>query len=322
LVITAGVWNNIRADVNKFGIYANLPTSGMHTGDRYDDIDDQYYFIWSGSTWGTFARGASAGSAGTSGTSGTSGQQFTWEGAWSTTGTYGIDQCVSFCGNGYISLVNNNSGNNPSLATSAWSEFVAGGSSGTSGTAGTSGVSGTSGTSALGITSGTSGVSGTSGTSGTSGPGGGGGGTGGTPFITSFAVGTLRNDYTGRVGFQFTLTSPIQVQSIGRWIVSGNSQVHGLYIYDANGGILAITYCDTSTGTPGTFLYTNLSAVLWLPPGNYTCVSQEFSGGDQWYDSNNTSVVTAAVGTFNGPAIGGGGGGGAGPYVPTNFNYA
>ena len=153
-----------------------------------------------------------------------------------------------------------------------------------------------------------------------------GGGGGGTPFITGQTLGSVRNNYTDRVGFAFTTTVTITIQALGRWVVSGNSQIHGLYIFD-NGqggsyrGVLAVTALDTSTATPGAYNYTNLNSPLTLPPGSYTCVSSEVSGGDQWYD-NNTTVTSTGVGSVTGSALGGNPNGSAGQsYVPTNFKY-
>jgi len=154
----------------------------------------------------------------------------------------------------------------------------------------------------------------------------GGGGGGGTAFITGQTLGSLRNNFTDRVGFAFTTTVTITIQALGRWVVSGNNQIHGLYIFDnGNGGsyrgVLAVTALDTSTATPGAYAYTNLNSPLTLPPGSYTCVSSETSGGDQWYD-NNTTLTSTGVGSVTGSAIGGNPNGGAtDSYVPTNFKY-
>lgn len=73
-VITAGVLNNIRNDMNKFGFDTSISSSGMHLGDRYDSIDQPYYYIYGTSGWRQFTSGTgSSGTSGVSGTSGTSG---------------------------------------------------------------------------------------------------------------------------------------------------------------------------------------------------------------------------------------------------------
>ena len=120
-------------------------------------------------TSGTSGSSGSNGSSGTSGTSGSSGIGFNYQGNWTGTTTYNLNDVITYNGQSYVSLQNGNLNKQPSVQPAWWSLFSAAGSSGTSGTSGTSGSSGSSGTSGSSGSSGTSGSSGSSGTSGTSG---------------------------------------------------------------------------------------------------------------------------------------------------------
>jgi hypothetical protein len=48
-----------------------------------------------------------------------------------------------------------------------------------------------------------------------------------TSYVTGQTLGTLRRDFTGRVGFKFTVgATPLTINMLGRWIVSGNTGTH------------------------------------------------------------------------------------------------
>jgi hypothetical protein len=161
------------------------------------------------------------------------------------------------------------------------------------------------------------------------GGGGGGGGGGGTPFITAVTSCTPRNNFSDAVGMAFTIVTPVTVQSLGRYILSGNSQVHGMFIYYNDGSnhptVLATASVDASTGTPNTFLYSNLKAPVVLPVvtagAYYTLVSVETSGGDSWCDNNGTISITGVATGVTTAIKGLVGVPGTSPYVPTNFKY-
>jgi Big-like domain-containing protein len=151
-----------------------------------------------------------------------------------------------------------------------------------------------------------------------------------TPFLTSFnANARLRNDFGGWVGMKFTVgPAPLNVSSLGRIFVSGNSGTHIVKLVrasdggDVAGGSVSISM---SGGVAGQFKYAPLGAVLSLSPNtSYYLVSQEVSGGDQWYDYGTvSSTADAAINSavyssgsnwlVNGPANS--------SYVPANFLY-
>jgi len=99
-VITAGVLNNIRSDMNKFGFDTSISSSGMHLGDRYDSIDQPYYYIYGTSGWRQFTSGTgSSGTSGISGSSGTSALGFT-SGSSGTSGISGSSGTSGISGGG------------------------------------------------------------------------------------------------------------------------------------------------------------------------------------------------------------------------------
>lgn len=152
---------------------------------------------------------------------------------------------------------------------------------------------------------------------------------GGLPFITSFAPGSLRNNYGFAAGMKFTVgSSPLLVTALGRMFASGNTGVHTLRLVRAvdntsvSGGSVDVSMPG---GAPLQFKYAQLGNSVVLPANSsYGLVSSETLNGDQWYDSG--AVTTASVGTVNGPAYFDGAGlaqstAAAGSYVPVTLLY-
>src|SRR6185295_6218695 len=86
----------------------------------------------------------------------------------------------------------------------------------------------------------------------------------------------------------------------------GNSGTHIVKLVttggvDVPGGSVAIPMAG---GTPGAFVYNNLPSLVSLNPNTtYYLLSQEVSGGDQWYDWH-TTVQTSGVANVTGAAYG------------------
>jgi hypothetical protein len=116
----------------------------------------------------------------------------------------------------------------------------------------------------------------------------------------------VRNDYTGFIGVQITTgTKYLSVSSLGRFVLSGNTQAHLVKIVDASTGLDVGSVTINTSGAPaGKFAYAALSSPVALVPGiPYYIVSQETSGGDSWYDSNTTVTTTldaSAIGWVSG----------------------
>ena len=154
-------------------------------------------------------------------------------------------------------------------------------------------------------------------------------GTSDTSLLTGRTLGTLRNDFTGPVGMQFTTgTNPITVTYLGRIFVAGNTGTHTVGIYSTGSGTpLKSCAVTTSAGTADGlgFEYCKLSSAYTLSANTtYVIASTETTNGDQWYDYNTT--VSVGTGTVVGRAYyyNGSwqlGGGGAVAYVPVNLVY-
>ena len=54
VVLTSTALDNIRKQISAVGTLANLPTSGMKSGDQYQTTDSPYRFIYDGSVWQAF----------------------------------------------------------------------------------------------------------------------------------------------------------------------------------------------------------------------------------------------------------------------------
>lgn len=119
-----------------------------------------------------------------------------------------------------------------------------------------------------------------------------------TAFISSSPVTSLRSDFSGCVGFRFTVgASNITVTDLGRWVVSGNSGSHTVKITDASGSILASVSVNTS-GQPVGFLYGSITPLVLTSGVTYTILSEEFNAGDQWYEVG--AVTPAGDATIEG----------------------
>jgi hypothetical protein len=117
----------------------------------------------------------------------------------------------------------------------------------------------------------------------------------------------MRNDYTGFIGMQITTgTKYLSVSSLGRFVLSGNTQPHLVKIVDTSTGLdVGSVTVNTAGVRAGQFAYAALPSPVTLVPGiSYFVVSQEASGGDSWYNSN-TMVTTTSDASVIGPASGG-----------------
>ena len=152
----------------------------------------------------------------------------------------------------------------------------------------------------------------------------------GSPFITGQSPGPLRNNYSGFVGFAFTVgANPIQVTSLGRITVAGNSGVHTLKLVNAADGSTvpgASVSLSMAGAAAGQYKFAAFpDPITLLANSAYYLVSQESLGGDQWFDYG--SVSPSSIGTVNGPVYTDGANhyvpvGLAGQsYVPLNFLY-
>lgn len=160
----------------------------------------------------------------------------------------------------------------------------------------------------------------------------------GLEFITSHSMNTTRNNYTGFMGFEFITTQAILVTHLGRIRLTGNSASHTVNILvNADGGgwggsLAGSVSVDVSSGTVGTWIYTALGSPVAIASGiNCAILSQELSGGDNFWDDNSgAGIIHNAGATILGPIFGDNVNGESftrhlsdndDAYVPPNFKY-
>jgi hypothetical protein len=130
-----------------------------------------------------------------------------------------------------------------------------------------------------------------------------------TSFITNTVLGTPISA-TGSFGMTIQVgPSPLVVRTVGRAVAPGNSQFHVVRIIDGAtgadipGSAVAI---NTAGGTVGQFIYGPVAGTVTLQPGAvYFIVSEETTGGDQFFN-HDTTVETRNVATVIGSARTGG----------------
>src|SRR5262249_54323154 len=127
----------------------------------------------------------------------------------------------------------------------------------------------------------------------------------GTAFVTSTALGTIRNNFSGFVGMIIqTGSSALTINALGRFAAPGNTGAHLVKIVEATtgtdlpGGSVSISMAGAATSS---FAYASLSTPVSLNPNaTYYIMTQETAGADQWYDTNTTlqtNPVAAVTGS-------------------------
>jgi hypothetical protein len=92
--------------------------------------------------------------------------------------------------------------------------------------------------------------------------------------------------------------SPVTISELGRWKLSGNSQVNTVKIVQENnvnlpGALVTVTMAN---GPVGTFVYTALPAPVTLEANKaYYLVTSVTDQGDTWYDWNQPVSSTGGV---------------------------
>ena len=86
------------------------------------------------------------------------------------------------------------------------------------------------------------------------------------PFVTSFTPSNLRRDFSGWVGSRLTVgAADLQVSSLGRWVVAGNTGTHVVKVVDAATGTdLASVTVNTAGASAGSFRYASLASPVTL----------------------------------------------------------
>jgi O-glycosyl hydrolase len=111
-------------------------------------------------------------------------------------------------------------------------------------------------------------------------------------LISSDVTGTIRNDFTGQAGLEFTTgASAVTVTALGRAYLPADTQPHTVSLYRASSGTL-IASATVPTGIAADpdslgLTYQPLSAPMTLAANtSYVLVSSETSGGDPFFDAD------------------------------------
>ena len=113
------------------------------------------------------------------------------------------------------------------------------------------------------------------------------------PYVTNQTLATLRNDFTGRLGFWGVVSNGnLNITDLGRWVISGDDANHTLAVYTNIFGsavlVGSVTF-NCAGATTNQFGYSSVSMTL-INGGTYAIVSSEVSGGseDRWGDGTTT----------------------------------
>ncbi len=119
-------------------------------------------------------------------------------------------------------------------------------------------------------------------------------------LVVGFTPRSLRNSDNTWAGLQFIVgNTSLKVSSLGRLYIAGNSRSHTLKLVSASTGADipgAAVSVSMSSGSPGQFVYGTLGSAVTLPANtSYFLVSEEISGGDQWYDVSYITATSAVT---------------------------
>lgn len=119
-------------------------------------------------------------------------------------------------------------------------------------------------------------------------------------WITAVAVGSTRHDFDGAVGCQIVVgASPINMLSLGRYCVTGNSQTHTIWITNATstGATLNSVTVNMAGCTGGAFVSAAITQTL-AAGTTYAILSSETNGGDDFLQNDATFTTTAVIASF------------------------
>lgn len=97
-----------------------------------------------------------------------------------------------------------------------------------------------------------------------------------------------RNNFTGSMGYGFTVDQPTLVTELGRLYVAGNTQNHVAYLWNASttaNPLASSTIYASYTSDSDNFKWATITPQRLEPGYNYIVAIDETSGGDAWKDS-------------------------------------
>lgn len=146
-----------------------------------------------------------------------------------------------------------------------------------------------------------------------------------TALVTSQALNNgTQNNASLPIGMKIIVGgSPITVTSLGRWVISGNSQTHTLRLRNSSCADLATVTVNCSGAPTGQYLYGSITPTVLSASTTYYVFSDENNSGDLWY-SLQAVTTTAVVSDIEGAFDSGGctlTAGNGFSYVPVNLLY-
>lgn len=108
--------------------------------------------------------------------------------------------------------------------------------------------------------------------------------------IDSFSVPpttAARNDYTGSLGYRFTVSSTITVSQLGRLYVAGNTLNHTINLWISTNTvtpIASVTLTSSISSDINNFKYADVTPVILTTGNTYSITSNESNGLDTWKD--------------------------------------
>lgn len=123
-------------------------------------------------------------------------------------------------------------------------------------------------------------------------------------LVVSYTPGADRNNFSGFIGMQFTLTGglDLSVNSLGLRMATGNSGNHTVYLLSNADAVLASANVSLTGGSVGTFYYTGIIPVSITAAGTYKITTNVTSGGQNWSDQGPVTLAQAgsSVAIFSG----------------------
>lgn len=134
-------------------------------------------------------------------------------------------------------------------------------------------------------------------------------------FVTSFALGTDDNNYSGWAGMEILIgANSLDIHEVGRVHAPGNVQQHAIKIVNKTTSIdLTTVILDTIGGTDGMMQTAPVPNQVTLNKNSsYYIISKEMGGADLFYQDDSTvqpTGVATVVNAIKGDQIG--------PYIPS-----
>lgn len=111
-------------------------------------------------------------------------------------------------------------------------------------------------------------------------------------LVGSYTPGTAKNNFTGELGFIFQPSTGFTATWVGFKIVTGNTGIHTVKIYDAGADTLLrnVNFDLSSLVVTNTFVWVPITALTFAAFTSYLITKVVTSGGQQWWDQGPTTI--------------------------------